>query len=218
VSGAMMSIFGNLSAFEAKASLDAVDASGQLQSSTPMEVGFLDRKIRIEMDMTHMKGKAIPPEMVATLDKMGMARVLSIIRPDKKLLYIAYPGQKVLCTRSMSKDEAEAYSKPPKMAKTRLGKETINGHPCVRNKVVLTDANNKTLELTTWEASDLKDFPVQIQTQEEGKTVLWRFQQVEFTRPDATRFEPPNGYTRYPDMDSLMRAVLEKSGALGQGK
>ena len=38
----------------------------------------------------------------------------------------------------------------------------MSGHPCVENKVVVTDAKGATNEFTVWNATDLKNFPVKI--------------------------------------------------------
>ena len=44
--------------------------------------------------MTKMKNKKMPDGAADNLKEMGMAQIISIIRPDKKLIYIvAFPSQ-----------------------------------------------------------------------------------------------------------------------------
>jgi hypothetical protein len=213
LSGAMTKLFGNFSAFSGRADIEVLDDAGQLVTSTPIEMSLLDKKVRIEMDMARMKGKGVPAPMITALAKLGMSEVISVIRPDKKAVFIFYPKQKMVCSLPMSKEEAEANEKTLKLKKTAAGKATVGGHPCTKNDVVLTDEKGHVLNATTWNASDLNDFPIQIETKEKDKTQWLRFQKVEFTRLDAKLFEPPTNYQQFSDMDDLRQAVLAKSNS-----
>ena len=70
----------------------------------------------------------------------------------------------------LAKGEAEALEKGLKVEKTALGKETIDGHACVKNKVVVKNEQGAVLEAITWNATDLKDFPLQIEMKEKDNT------------------------------------------------
>jgi hypothetical protein len=37
-----------------------------------------------------------------------------------------------------------------------------------------------------------------------------RFKQVKFDRPSARQFDPPAGYTRYPDFEQFTLGLLQK--------
>jgi hypothetical protein len=219
VSGGMLKLLGNFSAFEAKGRIEVLDGKSlELQSATPIDFALLEKKMRIEMDLARMTGKATPAFVLTTLEKLGMSRVVSLIRPDKKAIYIIYPGQKVVCRLALPKEEAEAAGKESKVEKTVLGKETLDGHPCVKNRVVLTDETGNSIEATTWNATDLKEFPIKIETKEKDKIQLMRFQKVEFIRPDAKQFEPPADYQQFTELDALMQSVLEKQTSGGASK
>ena len=139
-----------------------------------------------------------------------MAQVVSIIRPDKGLVYVIYPDQRVMLSMPLSKEDSEGSEKSPNVTKTPLGKETIDGHPCVKNKVVVTDTSGQSVEAITWDASDLKDLPIQIETQEKDSKSLVRFKQIQFSRPAAGFFEPPSGFTQYQNADDLKLGVMKK--------
>jgi hypothetical protein len=124
------------------------------------------------------------------------------------VVYVIYPDQRALLTMPLPKEDSQ--EKAPKIAKTQLGKETIDGHPCIKNKVVLTDSSGQSTEATTWEASDLQELPIQLQTQESGTTSVVRFKQVKFSRPAADFFEPPAGFTQYNSPDELKLSVMKK--------
>src|SRR5207249_2517026 len=97
-------------------------------------------------------------------------------------------------TRPLPKEETAANLK---VEKTTLGKETVDGHPCAKNQVVVKNGTNVVLTATTWNASDLKDFPVQVVTKEKDMTSIMHFQEILFVRLDAKQFEPPAGFKQY---------------------
>jgi len=156
---AMTKLFGDIPGFSAKANVQVLDNSQKEMVSMPMDFALLDKKIRVDIDMSLAKNASMPPGAAEQLKQMGMAQVVSIIRPDKNLAYVLYPSQKALMTMPLPKQSADA-GKDAKIKKTELGKETLDGHPCVKYKNVLTDDNGNPVEATTWNASDLKDFPI----------------------------------------------------------
>jgi len=208
---ALLRLFGDTKDFTAKVNVQVLDASRQEVASFPMQLTLLDKKQRVEMDLTQMKSKQMPAGMADTLKQMGMAQFVNIVRPDKKLAYSMYPTLKVVLTQPWSKASTE-----PKLERTEEGKETIDGHPCVKYKNVLTDDAGKKTEATSWNATDMKDFPVQIQAKDGENTSVLRFQQVQLTRPDEKLFEPPADYTQYTNQAELQQAVMAKfkEGAL----
>jgi hypothetical protein len=209
MSAAITKLFGDIKAFTAKAEVQVLDSSQQEVVSMPMDFALLDKSIRVEMDLSQMKNKQMPPGVADSLKQMGMAHVISIISPSKKSAFVVYPDQKSLLTMPLPKEDADS-SKTPKVEKTALGKETIDGHACVKNKVVITDEKGEKVDATTWNASDLKDFPIQIQTKETENTSIVKFKQVQFNTPDAAQFEPPTGYTQYNNQQELMQGIMKK--------
>ena len=114
----------------------------------------------------------------------------------------------------MSDKEVADAGKDYKMEKTSLGKETIDGHPCEKNKVVATNEKGEKHEVTVWNATDLKDFPIQMQMPDEqsGTSILMKFKNVKLGKPDAKLFDAPTGLTKYDDTQSLMKARRLSSG------
>ena len=210
MSGAMLKLFGNITAFSAKAEVQVLDKDQSEVMKMPLDFSLLENKIRIVTDLSQMKSRNMPPGTASSLKQMGLAQIISIIRPDQQAVWVLYPDQKCLLKMAMSKADAEAARTSAKLEKTPLGNETIDGHPCIKQKVVLVNAQGGKVEATTWNATDLKDFPVQIQTQENGNTSFMRFKQVQFVKPDARQFEPPAGYTQYNDQQEMIMALTRK--------
>ena len=210
VNASLTKLFGDITAFSAKAEVHVYGPDQKEKIMTPMTFALLDNKVRVEIDMTKMVSKDIPADAAASMKQMGMERVVSIMRPDLKATYVIFPALESVVKMPMPKEELAAYEKKPKLEKTALGKETLDGHPCVKNKVVVTDADGHTDEATLWNATDLKDFPVQIMSMEKGDSVTIRYRDVRFAKPDAKQFATPTGYKEYDDIGSLMQGVMKK--------
>lgn len=210
VDATLAQLFGKIAAFSAKAEVRVLDKDQQETMATPMDFAFLDQKVRVDIDLSKLKSKQVSAAAAQQLKQMGMEQVSSLIRPDQKQMYIVYPAIQSCVKMPLPKEEAAAIDKPPKVTKTELGKETLDGHPCVKTKVTLTDDKGQTRNAVTWNASDLKDFPVQIQTADKDNTLIMRFSQIRLVKPDLQLFEPPAGYTQYADMQEMMMGVMKK--------
>lgn len=104
-----------------------------------------------------------------------------------------------------------------KIETTELGKETVDGHECIKNKVVITDTDGVKRESTVWNATDLKKFPVKIETDEHGHQAIMNFKDVSFTKPNASEFDAPAGYTKYDNMQAMMQNEMMKKMGGGLG-
>jgi len=210
VSAGLTKLFDEFGGFSAKAEVQVLDNSKNETMNVPMDFAILDNKIRVGIDMTQIRSKTVLESETAQLKQMGLSQVVSIIRPDKKLIYVIYPDQKSVLSMPMPQEDVEAVEKTPKIEKTALGKETVDGHACLKNKVVVSNDKGQMLDAITWNATDLKNFPIQIQTKENGNLTLVRYKQVQIEKPAAAKFEPPADFTQYKDMMELMQGVMKK--------
>jgi hypothetical protein len=124
-----------------------------------------------------------------------MSRVVSVFRPDKKTTYVLYPGVLSYVNAPLPQGEVEAIDKGLQVEKSVLGKETVDGHACVKSKALVRGVKGLVLEAIVWNAADLKDFPVQVELKDKGSTVRMRFTQVRFVKTDAGQFEVPPKYS-----------------------
>jgi hypothetical protein len=218
MNAAMSKLFGNNNAFTSKAELRVLDKANKETTRMPMGFNMLDGKTRLDIDLTQIKSSQVPAAAIASMKQMGMDQVVTIIRPDKKATLLIYPSLKSYAEIAMSSEEAADANKNFKIEKTKLGKETIDGHACDKTKVVLTDDKGQKQTAISWNAADLKDFPVQLQMTEQDNTILMKFKEIKLGRPDAKQFEAPAGLTRYDSAEKLMKAVMMRSmgGAGGQ--
>jgi len=209
---AMIRLFGDIKAFSAKAELRVLDKSGKETITLPMTFALLDRKVRMDIEMTQMKGPQVPPEQVAGLKQMAMDRLACIVLPDTQMMKIIFPALAAYVEMPLPTEETTALKKNFKIDKAPLGQETIDGHPCVKNRVTMTDEQGQNLEFIVWSAGDLKDFPLQAQVNDAGANVVILYKNVQFARPDAKQFDAPAGYTRHTGFVELMEAAALRQG------
>ncbi len=210
LSGSMAKIFGDNSAFSATLELQSKTPSGDAMT-LPGKIEALDGKSRFEVDMTQVQGARSPQEN-AHMKAMGinMDKMIMISRPDKKVSYMILPGMQSYVENAIEDPDATKPASDFKVDTTELGKETVDGHPCVKNKVVVTDDQGTKHESTVWNATDLKKFPVKIETTENGQTSTMLFKDVKLAKPEAAQFDPPSDFRKYPDMMQLMQTEVMK--------
>ncbi|HMJ89451.1 MAG TPA: DUF4412 domain-containing protein [Candidatus Acidoferrum sp.] len=204
INASLVKMFGDTKAFTAKGDVRISDGNGKEVSSMPVSWALLDGKLRADMDMSQMKGGSVPPEATAMLKQTGMDKMQLLVNPASKTTLIIYPG---LQAYAPVPDEAESGSK---VETTDVGKETIDGHPCLKKKMTTTDADGKVQEAFLWSATDLKNFPVKMEMKQKNNTVLIQFSTPSFDKPDAKLFEVPANYTKHASIQGLMQAAMMK--------
>jgi len=210
VPAALAKCFGNVTAFSAKCEVRVLDRNDKEKFSAPAEFALLDGKFRMELDFTQVKGQGIQQEQAAMMKQMGMDKLVSITRPDRKMTTVVYPGMQACLNSPMTKEQTDAVDESAKVEKTEQGKETVDGHPCVKNKVVVTDSKGQTSEAFVWNATDMKDFPVQVQVKEKNNTVIMLYKDVKLAKPAADKFEVPAAYTTYNNMQEFSAGMMQK--------
>jgi hypothetical protein len=200
----MAKLFGDNSAFSATMEMQTKDPSSGETMTMPGQISFAEGKSRFEMDMTKMRGGKMRPEAAAQMKAMGMDSMVMISRPDKKVTYMVYPGLQAYVENALPESEAATPASDYKIETTELAKETVDGHPCVKNKTVVTDSKGDKHESIVWNASDLKNFPIKIEQTEEGHAMTMLFKDIKLAKPEASVFDPPAGCARYDSMQAMM--------------
>ena len=196
VNAAFVKLLGSVSGFTAGLETRVLDRSQNQLVRMPMEFAFLDGKVRLEINLSQAQSKEFTAGNLAALKQAGMDHFISIFRPDRKVTYLIYPGVHSYQELAQPKAETEAAEKGLKLERSALDKDTLDGHPCLKNKVVVKGSKGSLLEAVTWNATDLKDFPILIEMKEDDKTVRMHFTDVRFVKPEAKQFEVPASYGR----------------------
>ncbi len=214
--GAMRKLFGDNTAFTATLETQIKPKSDDL-ITMPGKIFFDSGKARIEMNLADVKGLKLPPNALDQMKSMGLDQMITISLPEKKLAFLIYPGLKSY-VESPLPAAAAATNLNFKVTTTELGKETVAGHPCVQNKVLVTDTAGKTNEFTVWNATDLKNFPVKVFRAGPDADATMLFTDVLLTKPAANLFDPPADYTRYDNVQTMMQAEIMKRMGSGLGQ
>jgi hypothetical protein len=206
---AMAKLFGDNTAFSADIEIQS-DSPDHKQLSIPGKMIVDGTKARLEMNLSDAKGDQLSPAAVGQMKTMGMDKTITISRPDTKLVYLVFPSLTSYVTNPLRDPDAAKPDSAFKIDTTELGKETIDGHPCVKNKVVVTDDQGKTHESTVWNATDMKKFPIKIVTADNNNTATMLFKNVNTSKPDASLFNPPGDYKSYESTQALMMEQMQK--------
>lgn len=207
---AIRKIFGPHTAFSSKAEVRLLDAAGKETTHMTLGLSVLNNNTRMDIDMAQLTTKDVSAGEIAQFKSMGMDKMVAISRPDRKSTLVIYPELKSYADLPMSGDEVRAMANEIKVEKTVLGKETVEGHPTQKTKVVLTSKTGERKEATVWYAGDLKEFPVKLQMNEGGTTLVMIYRDIRMERPDAKSFEAPGGFARHASIEQLMQAEVMK--------
>lgn len=214
--GPMSKLFGSNQTFSAGMEMHVADQSGQ-PVTIPGKLSFDTGKQCFAFNLTDIKGGQMPPNAAAQMKTMGLDEMVTVARPDKKVFYMIYPGLQSYIEMPLPKADSAPTNGDFKVETTEIGKETLDGHPCLKNKYVVTSSEGVKHESTVWNATDLKNFPVKIQTSEDGSAITMLFNNVSLTKPAASVFEPPAGYKKYDSAQALMQQEVMKRMGSGMG-
>ncbi|HWH70176.1 MAG TPA: DUF4412 domain-containing protein [Candidatus Sulfotelmatobacter sp.] len=210
-------LFGDNTAFSANLEMQTKGAGAEETMTMPGKLAFDQGKSRFEMDMSQMKGAKMPPEAANQMKSMGMDKMIIISLPAKQVSYLIYPGLQAYVENPLQAKDAAEPAAEFKVEASELGKETIDGHPCIKNKSVVTDKEGNKHEALVWNATDLKQFPIKIEQNEQGTAVTMLFKDIDLSKPEASLFEPPTGFTKYDNMQAMMQQVMMKRMGGGMG-
>ncbi len=215
--GPISKLFGDNQNFSATLDMQVTDKDGKL-IELPGKIAYAAGKSRFELNLTDIKGGNMPPNAAVQMKSMGLDEMVTIALPDIKTVYLIYPGLQSYVQLPMPGNDSAPTNSDYKLEATEIGKETIDGHPCVKNKVVVTDKEGAKHESTVWNATDLKQFPVKIQTADSGDDVIMLFKNISLAKPAASTFEAPSGYTKYDNVQTLMQQqIMKRMGGMGGG-
>jgi hypothetical protein len=177
------------------------------KESTPAKMAMAMSAGSMRLDMTPADDPSIPAQARDFMRQMGMDQMSVITRADKSNSYWIYPRQR--CSVEIPVPKTKTDGQVPTLEKTELGKEVIDGHPCVKQLVTATRTGEK-CQAIVWSATDLRDFPVQIYLTSNSTTNIMKFSGISLSPPEASRFEPPTDFKQYSDMNQFAAALAER--------
>jgi len=215
ISAVTTKLFGPDAAFSATVEMEVTPTGAAPQVSFPAKFAIDHGKVRLDIDVTEMKGAGIPAEALPQLKAMGMDKTVVISRPDRNVIYTIFPSLKGY----MENPGSEEKDPDLKLVAKDAGKETVAGHACTKQTMVVTDKQGKTHEAVVWRSAEVKNLPVKIEQTEtaaSGTTkVTMTFKNHNAAKPAAALFEPPADGTKYSDPMAMMQGAMQRQSAGG---
>jgi len=210
LNAALLKIFGDIVSFSSKAEIRMQEKSGKQPIAMLVDFSMLDGSVRMDLDMSTLKSSELPPAALAQFKAAGLDKVVTVVKPNQKVALVYYPNIRSYTEMPMSKEEAAEMSRKFTLEKTKISRETIEGTPCDKTKVVAKADNGEKYDAFVWYAPTLKQFPLRIQMDQQQTTVIMQYRDVKLVRPDGKQFEAPPGFTRYNSVEELMQTALLK--------
>ena len=210
MNAALLKLLEDLQAFTARTDV-SYEEKGSKPVTMPMGFALLDGKLRLDIDLSLMKSAQLQTQVVASLKLAKLDKAVTIIRPDRDQAVLIYPGAASYVAMPMAKEEAEDWKRSYRVERKKLGRDTIDGKACEKQRVTLTGDNNVKHEATIWYSLDARPVPVKLQMSQPGANVTMQFRNVSLERPDASLFEVGPGLTQYRTVEQLAQAALAKA-------
>ncbi len=202
---ALAKFFAKDAAFTASAKVATQGKKARENQTMVMLFAVSGGSMRNEMDLTKMSG--VPASDVAGMKQMGTDKVIVLTLAEKKAAYMMFPNLQSYCDMPPGK---KSNNTEGKVEKTELGSETVEKRACTKSKLTFTDKDGKTAEALVWEATDLKNFPIQYQTVDDGQTTTTTFTDIKMDKPDASLFELPASYKKYGSMQEMIMGQMQR--------
>lgn len=144
-------------------------------------------RLRMDMDMSKMtKGsEGMPP---------SLSKIITLYLGDKKIGYTVYPNEKKYIVHREAEDRESSSFEKPHVEKTKVGSETIDGHPTDKYKVKITYKNGNVDEGYIWNARDLDEMTIKSDVENRDARMTMDLKNIVFKKPSPSLFEIPAGY------------------------
>ena len=158
----------------------------------------------------------LPEDRINLMTNTGLDRIVFITKADKHAGFVVYPGLQSYVAVTITNDVSDRYKIC--IGKTvKMGKEEVDGHSCEKSTVILTNSAGNQYVATVWNAVDLDNFPIKIESIENNHQIIWFYKNVSLSKPEPGLFEVASNYKLYDSPDSLAEmerfVVLKKTGA-----
>jgi hypothetical protein len=208
LAAAMSELFSDSRAFSAVAILQL--PGDQPNQGVPLGFATLDGNMRWYLNLDQARTSRLDPETTAGLREAKLSQVVLILRPKTNAL-AALPGLKQWFEFALPKApeiQDKAEEKVGFLQKTEVGREIVDGHPCVKYRLDLPKERGAGEAAFVWQATDLKNLPIQFRTTLKGDTYGLLFRQIKDAPPEARYFEAPAEYAKISGPAALLQNLL----------
>ena len=175
--------------------------------SIPIGLAVSEGRMRWQVNFNQVRSARFPPERIAMLRQMNLDSAVVWLKPGEDLK-VALPRLKAWAQTpppKIKEIEDRAADKQGGLKKTAVGREVIDGHPCVKYMLTVPEESNPNQVALTWEATDLQNLPIKILVKTEGKIHGFQLRNVKLGKVDERHFLPPAEFAKKPSMTALIQ-------------
>lgn len=211
VTSLLTNIFVQSTAFTTMAQIQVDDTQGT--ASIPAGLVRLNNNFRIFLDFSQAHGGSFTPDVINAWKASGMDKAVYIINGERGSIIVMFPGLQGYYETTLLFDAPDLQKPPADMVVERsdAGTETVDGRSCTKTKLVTVAKGEKKDAGFVWVASNQTNFPykVSLKLWDESPLVA-KFSQWKTNAPDASLFDAPAGFTRYPNEAALLQAAASR--------
>jgi outer membrane lipoprotein-sorting protein len=120
--------------------------------------------------------------------------------------HTSYMVMNAMCMQMKSQPQQNPFAQASdaSVERSSAGTDTVDGHACKVENLMVTPHNGKPTKMKVWEAEDLKGFPVKVETQTDKGPVTIEYKDISFDAPAASLFAHPENCQQMPTMSGGM--------------
>ena len=191
--------------FSANAVITVTPADEKLKPYTiNIAYAWRNGNFRAELDPQKPKDRK-PADSGGGSFGRGLNQISYITSAEQPVMWMVYSALRGFVEKD---DPLADYRATPRVEKSDLGKDTVDGHPCTKRQVVVTATSGASNAFTVWEADDLNGVPVEILFAKDETKIKVMLSDISTNLPDADLFRVPDTMKRYDSQDELMTAYV----------
>ena len=118
-----------------------------------------------------------------------------ITRLDKEVVWMLITSEEMYAEMSLENEKKNQLVQDPDniIKKERIGKDTVDGHPAIKEKITFRQGNGKKASIYSWTATDL-GWPIKVEALDGSWS--YTYKDIKKGTQDPELFEVPRGYQR----------------------
>jgi len=149
-------------------------------------------------------GKIYVKKDMQRMEMGGQAEgTVNIVRKDKGVVWVLMPEEEMYMQMPLTSKQSNPLTSGDKgeVSRVTVGEEEVDGHPCVKEQVTVTDDSGDITNMYEWSAQDLDGMAIKAEALDGSWSYAMR--DIEPGPQDDSLFEIPDGYEKM-DMGGMM--------------
>jgi hypothetical protein len=192
--------------------------SPEERTQVPMTLAMSGGQMRWDLNLEESPREQFLPGALPALKQMKMDKISLYLQPNRAV-QVTFPGAESVVVLPLPKDQRvveKAGDQAAQLTQTAVGRETIDGHVCVKFRLLVPAGKTTTAEAYVWRATDLENFPLRLQIRFGTESHVLQFKQPNFAKIEPAQLVPPAKFKRFADLETLMQSNLLRGLGLGQ--